>query len=42
MDALQGHAQSGQRGVYGSGFNIKVLEEAMRRIKYNGLDLGHL
>jgi len=42
MQALQGHTPPGMNGIYGSGFNIKVLNKAVRKIKYNGLDLVHL
>ncbi|QTN36796.1 site-specific integrase [Cognatishimia activa] len=43
MDALQGHAESGMRGVYGHGrYPHTVLKEAVEKVKYPGLSLGHL
>lgn len=42
MDALQGHGEEGMSGRYGRGFFLKKLAEAMGRLRYEGLDLGHL
>lgn len=42
MDALQGHGEEGMSGRYGRGFFLKKLAEAMARLRYEGLDLGHL
>jgi len=42
MDALQGHTQQGMRSTYGSGHGVKILNAAMKRISYDGLDLRHL
>jgi integrase len=42
MDAIQGHAEQGMSGRYGEGFSLVVLDEAMQRVSYRGLDLGHL
>lgn len=42
MNAFQGHAQPGQSGRYGHGFDLEVLAEEMRKLQYKGLDLSHL
>lgn len=42
MDALQGHAEGGQRDRYGSGYPIRVLNEALQRISYPSVDLSAL
>lgn len=42
MDALQGHGEQGMSGRYGRGYVLRTLAEAMRRLRYEGLDLGHL
>ena len=34
--------QLGQRGSYGAGYDIKVLNEAMQKVKYDGLNLSKL
>ncbi len=40
--ALCGHSSKGVHEQYGSGFNIKVLDEAMRRIEIPGFPLARL
>ncbi|NLC21974.1 MAG: site-specific integrase, partial [Halomonadaceae bacterium] len=42
MDAIQGHAEQGMSGRYGRGFSLAVLDEAVQRVAYRGLDLSHL
>jgi len=42
IDTLQGHKLPSMRAVYGSGFALPVLAEAIRKINYEGLDLSHL
>lgn len=42
MNALQGHAESGMSGRYGSGYHLATLAEAIERLEYRGLDLSHL
>lgn len=42
MNALQGHSESGMAGRYGSGYNLSVLDGAIRKITYPNLDLSHL
>ena len=42
MNTFQGHRQPGMAGRYGSGYSIKVLAEEMAKVRYEGLDLGHL
>ncbi|MBD9373453.1 site-specific integrase [Rhizobium sp. ARZ01] len=39
MDQLQGHAQKGSRGVYGEGYGLSALNDGIRSIRYEGLDL---
>lgn len=41
-DAVQGHSESGISREYGSGYYVKTLNEAVQKIKYDGLDLSHL
>ena len=41
-DALMGHANQSMGGRYGRGFSVDVLAEAINKIAYEGLDLGHL
>ncbi len=36
MDALQGHAEKGMAGRYGSGFKLEKLSEAIIRLEYVG------
>lgn len=42
MNALQGHAESGMANRYGRGYMLPKLAEAINRLQYRGLDLGHL
>ena len=42
MDALQGHGESGMSGRYGKGYILKMRNEAMRTVRYDGVDLSHL
>ncbi len=42
MNAFQGHTQPGQSGRYGHGFDLEVLAEEMKKLRYKGLDLSHL
>ncbi|CUW37172.1 protein of unknown function [Magnetospirillum sp. XM-1] len=42
MNALQGHGEEGMSGRYGRGIFLKKRAEAMGRLRYEGLDLGHL
>jgi integrase len=42
MDALQGHAEGGQRDRYGSGYPIGILNDALQRISYPSVDMTRL
>ncbi|ASP99295.1 tyrosine-type recombinase/integrase [Sinorhizobium meliloti] len=43
VNALQGHAQQGMAGRYGSGlYGLKLLAEEMGKLEYDMLDLSHL
>lgn len=42
MNTLQGHSEKGMAARYGKGYVLPKLDEWMRRIKYDGLDLSHL
>jgi integrase len=42
MDALQGHGPEGMSKRYGRGYYLRKLSEAMERIQFRDLDLGHL
>lgn len=42
MNALQGHAEAGMSGRYGSGYHLATLAEAIERLEYRGLDVSHL
>ena len=42
MNALQGHGESGMAKRYGKGYVLQHLDEWVRQIKYEGLDLSHL
>ena len=42
MDALQGHGEGGMSARYGRGFMLIKLDEAMKKLRYRGLDLTHL
>nr|WP_229595885.1 site-specific integrase [Pseudodesulfovibrio sediminis] len=42
MDAIQGHRERGMAARYGSGYELGVLNEAMKRIQYGALNLKHL
>lgn len=42
MDALQGHAEGGQRDRYGSGYPIEVLRDAMQSIDYPSVDFTRI
>jgi integrase len=39
MDQLQGHTQKGMRGVYGQGYRLGSLKDAVASIRYEGLAL---
>lgn len=39
MDALQGHAQQGMAGRYGSGYSLEVKARAVGRVRYEGVVL---
>lgn len=41
-DALQGHGEDGMGSRYGLGVKLERLDEAMKKITFDGLDLGHL
>ena len=41
-DALQGHGENGVSAQYGTGIYRKTLDEAMKKVDYEGLDLSHL
>ena len=43
MNALQGHAEKDMAGRYGNGvYGLKLLNEEMQKLAYEGLDLSHL
>lgn len=43
MFALQGHKETGMAGIYGDGdYGLKLLNEELQKINYEGLDLSHL
>ncbi len=42
MDQLQGHSQKGMRGVYGDGYGLSALDEGIRSIRFQSLDLAHV
>ena len=41
-DALQGHGENGVSAQYGTGIYRKTLNEAMKKVDYEDLDLSHL
>jgi hypothetical protein len=41
-DALQGHGENGVSAQYGTGIYRRTLDEAMKAVGCNGLDLSHL
>lgn len=41
-NTLQGHGEDGMAARYGKGHTLRKLEEGMRRVRYDGLDLSHL
>jgi len=41
-DAIQGHGESGVSRDYGTGYYVTTLNEAVQKIKYEGLELAHL
>ena len=41
-DALQGHGENGVSAQYGTGVYRKTLNEAMKKVDYEDLDLSHL
>ena len=41
-DALQGHGENGVSAQYGTGIYRNTLDEAMKKVSYDGLDLSHL
>lgn len=42
MNTLQGHSEKGMAARYGKGYVLPKLDEWVRRVKYDGLDLNHL
>ena len=40
VDALQGHTNGGVAAQYGSGYSLKALDRAMRRVKFPGINLA--
>ena len=42
VDALQGHTDGSVSGSYGSGYSLKALDRAIRKIRYPGLKLGQI
>ncbi|WP_197078329.1 site-specific integrase [Hoeflea sp. IMCC20628] len=43
VDALQGHSAAGMAKRYGTGLRkLRVLDEQMQKLRYEGLDLSHL
>jgi integrase len=42
MDQLQGHSQKGMRGVYGEGYNLKLLQDGVQSIAYRELKFSHI
>jgi len=43
VDALQGHSSAGMAKRYGTGLRkLRVLDEQMQKLRYEGLDLSHL
>ncbi len=38
-DAIQGHGENGVSREYGSGYYVKTLNEAVQKIRYDGLEL---
>ncbi len=41
-DAIQGHGENGVSREYGSGHDVKTLNEAVQKLEYQGLVLYHL
>ena len=41
-DALQGHGENGVSAQYGTGVYRKTLDEAIKKVDYEDLDLAHL
>ena len=39
---LQGHGENRVSAQYGTGIYRKTLDEAMKKVEYEGLDLSHL
>lgn len=42
MNTLQGHSEKGMAARYGKGYVLPKLDEWVRRVKYDGLDLEYL
>jgi integrase len=42
MNTLQGHSERGMAARYGKGYVLKKLDEWMRKIRHDDLDLSHL
>ena len=42
LNQLIGWSQTGMHGVYGDGYDLATLAEAMKKIEYPNLDLSHL
>ncbi len=42
MNALQGHGESGMAGRYGKGFDLKTLDEWMRKVSYKSFKVSDL
>jgi integrase len=41
-DAVMGHTQGSVGGRYGSGYSLRAMAEAVEKIHYHGLELGHI
>jgi integrase len=42
MDELQGHAQTSMRAVYGGAYKLTMLNDGIKSINYDGLNLSHI
>lgn len=42
IKALIGHADSGVTGIYGSGYQLKELNDAIQGVRFDGLKIGHM
>jgi integrase len=41
-DTMQGHGATGMAARYGRGFLLQTLDQEMKKLRYDGLDLAHL